>query len=243
MTALPQLRRRWFQGCALTLSVIVLSGCLVISWIAMKLHHAMDERAAVEKLEGAGSDVYFPPGVPREKARGGSWLGKLLGDESLFLHPHFVKLRSREGMEQLKWLPQLKMLSLDGTQVADAELEYVQGLRQLTDLSLENTQITDNGLKYVEGLTQLKTLSIKGTTVTDAALTYLQELTQLEALSLEGTHVTDLGLEHLTGLTQLEDLFLADTQVSDRGVRTLQSALPTCQIHRIPLRHDATRKE
>ena len=166
--------------------MLILLACIAFGWIAVKLRQARKEREAVEILEGLGASVHYPPGLPRDRARGEGWLGTLLGDDSLFAHPHFVKLGSLEGLEHLEGLTQLKILSLDGTQVTDAEMQRVERLTQLKHLSLESTRITDIGLEHFQRLTLLKSLSLKRTQITDAGLEHLEELKRLEALPLPG---------------------------------------------------------
>jgi len=51
-------------------------------------------------------------------------------------------------------------VSLEGTQVTDAELADLQVLGQLQHLSLDNTKTTDVGLRYLQGLNQLRSLSL-----------------------------------------------------------------------------------
>lgn len=54
------------------------------------------------------------------------------------------------GLEHLKGLTQLQMLTLDGTQVTDAGLEHLKGLVQLQMLDLRDTRVTDEGVKRLQ---------------------------------------------------------------------------------------------
>ena len=72
--------------------------------------------------------------------------------------------------------------------------------------------------------------------MTDAGLEHLQGFTELQVLYLGDINVTDAGLERLKGLSNLKELLLGDTKVTDDCVKSLQQALPKCNIVRERLR-------
>ena len=134
-----------------------------------------------------------------------------------------------QGIEPGKALPtgpfQLIHVGLnDKPELADADLNTLEGLTHLSSLNLVNcSRITDAGLAHLERLTLLKFLSIAGTHITDAGLVHLRGLTRLEALRISRTRVADAGLVNLHGLTKLRSLLLFGTQVTDAGLEHLKN--------------------
>ncbi len=57
-------------------------------------------------------------------------------------------------------------ISLRGTPVSDAQLQYLDAFPGLRLLSLANTEVTDAGLEHLKRLRNLKRLSLSGTLVT-----------------------------------------------------------------------------
>jgi hypothetical protein len=164
--------------------------------------------------------------LDRTKLTGGGM--KDLALASSFTHRPKV---TDAGLEHVKALTQLRNLDLSGTQVTDAGLEHLKSLTQMDGLSLDDTHVTGGGLAYLGGLSKLQRLYLDGTDVTDAGLENVKEFGQLYILTLQNTKVTDAGLKHLEGLTQLRGLWLVGTKVTKEGVKTLQRALPNCEIY------------
>jgi Ran GTPase-activating protein (RanGAP) involved in mRNA processing and transport len=98
--------------------------------------------------------------------------GEVLLDGEDFTDAEFAA-----AVSDLPPLPQLKTLSLKGTQVGNegvkalADAAKAKGLQELQTLLLDGTLVGDEGLKALadaakaKGLPQLKTLSLKGTQV------------------------------------------------------------------------------
>jgi internalin A len=133
----------------------------------------------------------------------------------------------------LRGLPKLQKLSLDGSLATDAALASLEEMGDLTDLDLSGDKITDAGLAHLRHHRKLKRLRLMWQPITDAGLLQLTTLTGLENLDLCKTRITDAGLKHLKGLTALRKLNLSFTQVTDQGVRDLRQNLPNCEIERI----------
>ncbi len=136
------------------------------------------------------------------------------------------------GLANLKGLPLLQWLAIDGVDISDAVLVNLKELPRLESLFLAGNRITDAGLKNLRGLTKLRELSLREENLTDDGLRIadLADLTDLTELDLTATRVTDAGLVHLKGLTKLAKLTLDATLVTDAGVANLQKALPNCKI-------------
>lgn len=160
------------------------------------------------------------------------------------------------GLEHLKGLSRLRVLSMAKSKVTDAGVEHLKGLKALQELDLGYAKITEVGLKCLKGLpnlrtlklycidltdsdmrhlarfSQLQSLNVSKTKITDAGLASLVRLRQLRDLRIACTEVTDAGLEHIKRLPELRSLYLKDTKVTDQGVQRLREALPDCEIVR-----------
>ena len=159
--------------------------------------------------------------------------------------------------EHLKWMIDLRQLSLNGANVTDAGLQNLAGLNKLEVLDLCNTKIGDSWRDSMPELTKLTWLDLRGTKVTDAGLKRLIDLPKLKNLFLSGPKITNAGLEHigkiptiehlslplcraisnagllsLRGLYKLKELDVRRTSVFEDGVNALQRFLPNCTIRR-----------
>jgi hypothetical protein len=134
------------------------------------------------------------------------------------------------GFEHIAELTWLEHLSLRGTHSGDAELERLRAMAKLRYLGLEETKVTDAGLRHLEGLTNLEELRLDETQVGDAGVERLKGLARLRKLSLSGTRISDAAVGCLAGLNHLSGLDVDNTNVSAEGVRTLEQALPRCDV-------------
>ena len=80
-----------------------------------------------------------------------------------------------EGLGELRSCPQLRLLSLAGTQVADADLEPLGDLPELNDLRLSSTSISNAGLVHLERCHELRIVDLRKTNVTAAGVAKLQQ--------------------------------------------------------------------
>jgi hypothetical protein len=230
-------RRRWFQYSLRSLLLVMFLASLGMSWVAVRMKRAREEREAVEEIKRFGGYVRYDyeekysfesqhsktplpvPGPP-----GPAWLRNLLGEDffATVAYVGFSTASNNASLEHLKGLTQLKKLDLQCSQITDAGLEHLTGLSRLETLDLYDTRITDTGLERLKGMANLQTLSLGRTKVTDTGLERLKEMGQLTELDLYETRVTDAGLEHLKGLTQLQTLGLDKTRVTDAGLERLK---------------------
>lgn len=148
----------------------------------------------------------------------------------------------------LKALPDLRILSLAGSQARDADIQELAALPQLTSVDLSGTTVSDAGLAALKGLgplesvrlndtkigaldslkvhaAALRELQLDGTALNDAALESLGLFTKLTALSLRKTAATSAGLAALKDLVALQSLDLSDTGV-DGAVLAHLAKLP-----------------
>jgi hypothetical protein len=189
---------RWYQGRLRFLFVLVLLTAIGMSWLAVTIRAQRNQNAVADAIRKVG-------GVPGCEP---TWLGRLLGNESL------VSVGS---------------VGLRGESVNESTLVRLHELSQLETVLLKGTNVTDGEVAHLEGL-KLRRLWLSETSITDAGLVHLEDLKQLEFLFLNDTQLTDAGLTHLRGLTQLLWLDLQNTKVTDEGVDNLHGALPDCVI-------------
>lgn len=171
----PRATRRWYQFTLRAMFVWCTIICVLLTvglrWIAP----ARRQQAAVQMIERVGGIVRSYSSSQNE-----DWLT--------------TKLRN--------WLPYyyfdaVETVNLNGSQITDADLQYLGSLSQLQGLWLEDTQVTDAGLEHLSGLTHLQGLFLDDTQVTNAGMAHLRGLTQLRVLSLYRTHVTRAGAKHV----------------------------------------------
>ena len=211
---MPPIPRPWLQFRLRTLLIAILLLSLPLSWFAVRMRKARRQRAAVEAIERLGGYVAYDwetdwVVTPPARKSYPAWLRRPLGDDFFFDVVEASFLYSElddEAATCLKGLANIEELYLDHTRITDAGLANIEGLTHLQKLTLDYTQITDTGLEHVAGLTPLRCLTIGGTRITDA------------------------GLDHLKRMSNLRYLHLDDTQVTDEGAKSLQAALPNCQI-------------
>ena len=120
-------------------------------------------------------------------------------------------------------LPQLKSLSLFGTDITDAGLRELCRLNQLEQFTVGSQKITGASIPHVAKMSQLKFLGAWGWDVNDQDLTAItpQSLPSLTGLDWFVKNATDDGVKHLAQFN-LEMLRLSGNGISDEALRVLQ---------------------
>ena len=145
---------------------------------------------------------------------------------------------SGQGLARLDF-PKLKVLSLHGLALKDADLKLLPELPQLQELVLNDTLVTDEGLAHLGKYPSINKLWLENTKITDKGMVHLQRVPGLETLYLQNSRAAGPGLadlkplsslrfislkhvtlqpdslRHIAQLTQLEILGLDDTNVTD----------------------------
>lgn len=93
----------------------------------------------------------------------------------------FSQKRSEAAFERIHelggggvWESDMVAISLDGTNIADDDLELFKDFDFVEILGLSDTKITDAGLVHLEQLTRLQTLALVNTKVTSAGVAKLR---------------------------------------------------------------------
>jgi hypothetical protein len=136
------------------------------------------------------------------------------------------------GLQRLKALPRLQLLTFDHTRITEAGLKHLDSLTNLGSLTIRNTPFTDGSLQRLQHvLSNLSSLDLSGTQITDAGLKQIATMKRLSCLTLIGVPITDAGLEYLKKMPQLNYLTLAGTQITQEGVADLKRRLPGCHVN------------
>ena len=159
---------------------------------------------------------------------------------------------SNVGLNHLKDLKNLEVLSLNGTQIDDFGLASLRAATHLRQLSLAGTDCTFSGVAHffvelqhrsldealeatlpiqrneVGAVTSLDLASLR---TTDAAASYLKGLDHLEWLSLNGSDVSDEILRQIADLPRLTLLNLNNTSISDKGLAYLAKSRQLQTLH------------
>jgi hypothetical protein len=134
------------------------------------------------------------------------------------------------GLFQIEGIVSLKLLRLNWTRLEDDSLVHIRRLSDLVMLYLSGTGITDDGLVHLLPLRKLRALQLSHTRISNAGINQLAELSELEYLSLNHTGLTDECLTALSRLKKLRYLNLSGTKVTPEGLREFSRLLPECRL-------------
>jgi hypothetical protein len=186
-------RRNWR---ALSLRSLLVLFTLLAVWLAIVANRAREQRRIVNALSqypnamimydyqwdlSAGGEI--PKPRPLSPPPGPLWIRSRLGDEyfvtviGVFLTGDWNRASDpplREALEAIGDLPALRVLSLEGLPITDAELGAVAGQTDLTYLWLDETPISDAGLVHLRRMRKLKYLYLRQSNVTDTGIDALK---------------------------------------------------------------------
>jgi internalin A len=234
----PPMKLRWYQYSLRTLLIVVTVIAIFMSWFAVKLKQAHEQRDTVAEIAKLDMEVQYdwqidrPPEPPQPGQLFGmpkrpwpDWLRHTLGDD---FFDNVVAVGFRQDAEvnknliYLKKFPCLRLVVFFPENITDEGLKNLRGAT-IQSLDLSGSKITDSGLVYIGQLHQLQWLYINDTAITDAGIEHLKNLTQLRTVFLNDDKITDAGLRHLKGLHRLERLFLDNAQITDAGLENLEN--------------------
>jgi serine/threonine-protein kinase len=129
-------------------------------------------------------------------------------------------------MKVVKNLPNLRMLTIDDTNLGNELLEKLQKTYAkrpvLLQLSMCRTLINNQGLLALKSGFNLHRLYLSGNDISDAGLAGLVNLENLEALVLKScSNIGTTGAKDLAKMPRLKTLSLQDTRISNDVVSTL----------------------
>ena len=143
----PKRRRRWYQFSLRTLMLFMVVCAILSAWVGWKLEATRREQVAVARIDWA-SDMEAWHNVGYHQMYGKPW----------WITRHFRRVRciilvgtaTDNGLEHLKQLTKLEVLSLKDTQITDAGLIHLEELSNLERLDFEGTQVTDEGVEKLQ---------------------------------------------------------------------------------------------
>jgi hypothetical protein len=141
-----------------------------------------------------------------------------------------VELPITAGLTHLRWMTDLRVLSLSGPFIDDGALAKLPCLPKLERLTLLSTQKTGDGIATLGRFPALRELFLNGSNSSDVALARLTAVPTLQYLYLGGPEVTDAALAHLAALKDLRALDLDETNVTTVGLARLKAVLPGLKV-------------
>ncbi len=126
----------------------------------------------------------------------------------------------------LRHLP-LRRLNLTGLKVSDA-FQVLTEIGTLKNLTLDGTDVRDADLSYVNP--GISSLSLAHCLVTDSGMKPLRRIKSLRDLDLRDTRITDGAIKELTQM-HLDSADIRDTRVSKNGIDILKRLQPNCIIY------------
>ena len=127
----------------------------------------------------------------------------------------------------------LRKLNLGDTHVGDDVLSTIGELKSLKDLYLSNTAISDDGLERISKHESLETLAISGTRISAKGLTHVARMSRINYMFVHDMPLEDDALRILGAMKRLTCLFIDRRSAQEQ--RELQSQLPKCEIHWLPV--------
>ncbi len=172
-------------------------------------------------------------------------------------------LTSPNLFDELKSLPNLRELVLDGGIVRDEDLFRFIDQVDLTHLRLRASPLTDDAAKRIAatqknlkimnvpqcefgiagtsalaGLTSLTHLRIGGSRIDDACVAAISEIESLQSLHLIGPELTGQSLRDIAKMKNLQSFYLDDCRISDEDWGDFFQARKDIHVHLDQMHHD-----
>ena len=139
-------------------------------------------------------------------------VGRLHGVEWLTIRGHAAPDLTPQGMAQLRTLPRLKGLSVEGITESHGFVAGLTGKAELRRLWLPQAAVTDDEMAIIGGNLNLEVLKLDGRNVTDPGFTRVANLKELSLLEMPDVCITDLA--PVADLVQLDLLVLAPARAT-----------------------------
>ncbi|MEN6309676.1 MAG: hypothetical protein ABFD91_18165 [Anaerohalosphaeraceae bacterium] len=132
-------------------------------------------------------------------------------------------------------LDRLQFINASGTLITGANFEELAKLPNLKILDLRYTRLAENAIAKLKNAKNLKTLLLTGAEITDKHLEGIEQLKGLQNLALTKTKITDSTLKRIEQLPNLRYVTLGQTQVTSPNLQALQSSNPNLTISSNPV--------
>ncbi|MCE9606492.1 MAG: hypothetical protein K8U03_16485 [Planctomycetia bacterium] len=155
-----------FQIRLRTLLLLVVVVSIPVAWYGHRWREEFRRNSVVAYLVGRGATVSSLPSLS------GPTFGVVFNEAELRTHAGSTALRSApkltlEDFEQLRLLPVLSYLTIEGNLLTNEALGEIGTLDRLRRLQISHCTLDDEQLQVLAGLTNLKTLDLEATQVTD----------------------------------------------------------------------------
>ncbi|MBN2512508.1 MAG: leucine-rich repeat domain-containing protein [Sedimentisphaerales bacterium] len=132
-------------------------------------------------------------------------------------------------------LDRLQFINASGTLITGAHFEELAKLPNLEILDLRYTRLAENAISKLKNAKNLKTLLLTGAEITDKHLEGIEDLKGLQNLALTKTKITDSALKRIEQLPNLRYVTLGQTQITSPNLQALQSRKPNLTISLNPV--------
>jgi hypothetical protein len=221
---------RWQRFSLRTTLIAVLLISLPCAWIARLSHEAAKRNAAIASLGAAYTrNVFTRP-----------YFGRFRSLESTHLVEAQLHEPSREkisrALANLTVFSELKHLNLTSSGITDDELAICNRFPELSVLKLRGTSIADAGVKHLSTLSSLRYLDLSETLITDRAAEVLADMAGLVALHMADTKITDKTANVFASKSRIQYLDVSNTTLSLEGLERLAEmpSLKRILVHGIP---------
>lgn len=170
-------RKRLFQIRLRTLLAIMFVAALGALWYGRQWREEHRRHAAIEYLTKRGATVRIVPslrGTMAEVTFSYAWM-EFSGDPAPAIptgvrREHSAWDLTLEDFEQLRLVPRLTALSLEGVPLTPETLAGIATLDSLERIDIGHTPLDDDGLQALAPLSKLRELNLEATQVTDAGV-------------------------------------------------------------------------
>lgn len=137
-----------------------------------------------------------------------------------------------QGLNHLKWVPDIQQVSLFGRQVDDSWLAELEKLESLKILKLRDTETTAAGLAHLKKLPALERLTARSEKLDNAWLQGASQLENLRVLEIRSDRITNEGFAAIAALARLEQLSVYYSPIDDEALPTMK-ALKTASLFKL----------
>lgn len=188
----------------------------------------------VKESEKTGSVIHFPHDrsigdLYLTEAKGkAKFLGQALGEvhvpdnSKVFLYYDYDQVYGCSRLARIA-TDAIYGLSFLGTEITDADLQFLKHFDALEELDVSCTSLGDECLKHLQDLPNLLRLNLSSTKITSKSADILCRFKSINELVLDDTVIGDQALMKLSSLTHLETLSLSFTEVTSRGLSKIKA--------------------
>lgn len=150
--------------------------------------------------------------------------------QTLTLRPGDTGQFRRHPLTEFHGPESLATLHFGYGNIAAGGLAHLKELPALRELTFQTIRIDEGELAHLREVESLESLELNYTDIAEDDVRHICELKSLRALKFKDTGVARSEMVHLQRLTSLESLQLWDTGLRRSDAKSLQAALPNCNV-------------